>query len=771
MQEQQGSLEFLSSGSITVLGLLVIAVTGVLCWLAWHRSGYRKQTGWLELLRFVLVCLVVATLNQPEWFKTQPPDRRSTLAVLWDQSKSMETRDVLDSENVSDEPKSRAETIQPLMSEAVWKGNAADDTGNTQDADDLNVVFEPFSSALEPPEEATDLNAGLSHVLDSHTNLRGVVLLSDGDWNVGNSPVEAATRFRMKGIPVFAIGVGSRVPLPDLELVRMDAPTFAVVNKQIRIPFVVRSTLGQDQDVRVTLNINSRQQNSRQPSAVSKEPLATSQNQQPITKVVRVPAMRQAQDNIVCTLPATGEYTLSLRIDVGAGSPSPLQELIPENNEISAPISIREEQLRVLVIESYPRWEYRYLRNALERDPGVEVTCLLFHPELPKVGGGRSYIDRFPDERELSRYDVVFLGDVGIEEGQLTVEQTQELRKLVSAQASGLVFMPGRKGSHDSLVSGPLGDLYPVVLDPATSEGVGSSAQGYFSLTSSGQRSLLTRLGETDEDNSEVWRKLPGFFWSAGVKRAKVGTETLAVHDQVATASGRVPLIVTKTYGTGKVLFMGTDSAWRWRHGVEDKYHYRFWSQVARWMAYRRQMAQSESIRLFYSPDRPNVDDVLTLNANAIDNVGGPLDSGTVVVQAISPSGKTQTIRLQPGTEDLAGLFVGSFVPKEPGNYRLVASSSETGASVQTDLSVQGLNREQQGRLARFDVLEEIAKITEGKLVSVSEVPNLLAYLAALPEPEPTVHRTRIWAHPIWAGTLILLLGIFWVARKMTGAI
>ena len=753
MQEQQGSLEFLSSSPIMVLGVLVVAVTSVLCWLAWHRSGYRKQTGWLELLRFVLVCLVVVTLNQPEWLKTQPPDRRSTLVVLWDQSKSMETLDVFDDQDLSGERKSRAEAIQPLMSEAVWRGDSASGTGNAEDADALNVVFEPFSSTLDPPETATDLNVGLSRVLDNHANLRGVVLLSDGDWNVGNSPVAAATRFRMKGIPVFAVGVGSSVPLPDLELVRMDAPTFAVVNKQIRIPFVVHSTLGQDRDVRVTLNVNKK----------SESAAVTAESQ--VTKVVRVPAMRQAQDNIICTLPATGEYTLSLRIAQDE------EELIPENNEISAPIAIREEQLKVLVVEAYPRWEYRYLRNALERDPGVEVTCLLFHPELPKVGGGRSYIKRFPDARELSRYDVVFLGDVGIKEDQLTVEQTRELRKLVSAQASGLVFMPGRTGSHDSLVSGPLGDLYPVVLDPATPHGVGSSAQGYFALTGSGQRNLLTRLGDTDQDNGEVWRKLPGFFWYAGVKRAKAGTETLAVHDQVATASGRVPLIVTKTYGTGKVLFMGTDSAWRWRQGVEDKYHYRFWSQVARWMAYRRQMAQSESIRLFYSPDRPNVDDVLTLNANAIDNVGGPLDSGAVVVQAISPSGKTQTIRLEPGTEDLAGLFVGSFVPKEPGNYRLLASSSETGASVQTDLSVQGLNREQQGRLARFDVLAEIAKITEGKLVSISEVPSLLAQLAALPEPEPTVHRTRIWAHPIWAGILIFLLGVFWVARKMTGSI
>ena len=735
MQEQQGNLEFLSSGSIMGLGLFIVAVTGVLCWLAWHRSGYRMQTGWLELLRFVLVCLVVTTLNQPEWLKTQPPDRRSTLAVLWDASKSMETRDVFKDQDLSSERKSRAETIQPLMSEEVWKPS---------DTTDLNVVFEPFSSQLDPPEEATDLNAGLAHVLDNHANLRGVVLLSDGDWNVGNSPVEAATRFRMKGIPVFTIGIGSKVPLPDLELVRMDAPTFGVTNKQLRIPFVVRSTLGQDRDVSVTLSVN---------------------NEARVTKVVRVPAMSQAQENIVWTPPATENYTLNLRIARDA------EELIPENNEISAPISIREEQLRVLVIESYPRWEYRYLRNALERDQGVEVTCLLFHPELPQVGGGRTYIKRFPDARELSRFDVVFLGDVGVKEDQLTVEQTRELRKLVSAQASGIVFMPGRSGSHDTLIPGPLADLYPVILDPATPQGVGSNIQGYFALTASGQRSLLTRLGDTDQDNGEVWRKLPGFFWYTGVKRAKAGTETLAVHDQVATASGRVPLIVTKTFGAGKVLFMGTDSAWRWRHGVEDRYHYRFWSQVARWMAYRRQMAQSEAIRLFYSPDRPNVDDVLTLNANAIDNVGGPLDSGSVVVQAISPSGKTQTIRLQPGTEDLAGLFVGSFVPKEPGNYRLVASSSETGASVQTDLSVQGLNREQQGRLARFDVLDEIAKITEGKLVPVSDVPSLLEHLAALPEPAPTVHRTRIWAHPIWAGILVFLLGAFWVARKMNGAV
>ena len=81
------------------------------------------------------------------------------------------------------------------------------------------------------------------------------------------------------------------------------------------------------------------------------------------------------------------------------------------------------------------------------------------------------------------------------------------------------------------------------------------------------------------------------------------------------------------------------------------------------------------------------------------------------------------------------------------------------------------MDRERQGRLARFDVLAEIATITRGRLTRVSEVDQLREHLAALPEPEPTVRRTRLWSHPAWGGFLIFLMGVFWVGRKMTGTI
>ena len=105
----------------------------------------------------------------------------------------------------------------------------------------------------------------------------------------------------------------------------------------------------------------------------------------------------------------------------------------------------------MLVIETFPRWEYRYLRNALERDPGVQVNCLLLHPDLGTVGAGRGYLKAFPKDEQMTKYDVVFLGDVGTDRGQLTSEQCVALQKLVRDQAAGLVFMPGLRGYEGSL--------------------------------------------------------------------------------------------------------------------------------------------------------------------------------------------------------------------------------------------------------------------------------------------------------------------------------
>ena len=201
-----------------------------------------------------------------------------------------------------------------------------------------------------------------------------------------------------------------------------------------------------------------------------------------------------------------------------------------ENNSIEALLPVRKEQLHVLVIESYPRWEYRYLRNALQRDPGVEVNTLLFQPDSATPGAGRGISPAMPKEEELTKYDVVFLGDVGTDQGQLTLEQCAELQKLVRDQAAGLVFLPGLRGYEASLQETPLAELMPIVWDDAQPRGYGTSAPGNFALTEAGMHSLLTKLEDTDEASAQVWANLPGFQWYAPVMRAKAGSEILAIH-------------------------------------------------------------------------------------------------------------------------------------------------------------------------------------------------------------------------------------------------
>ncbi len=718
--------------SVVVAGAFVLVVAG-LGWMAWRRSGYRTSTGLLEALRLLIAVGIALTLNQPEWREIFQPEHQPTLAILADTSRSMETCDVIDPGNPAAAPRARSVLAKGLMDLAAWRDVAPR----------MDVVVEPFSSDQQPASEGTDLNAALLRAAEKYPRLHAVVLLTDGDWNTGEPPAHAATRLRMREVPVFAVPLGAESRLPDVELSSFEVPTFAIAGKPLRIPFTIVSSLPRDEAVILEMK---------------------SSTGEVITKPVVIPAMGRLQEVMTWRPEKPGELKLTLAVPKTGG------ERLLENNVIEAPLAVRKEQLRVLIVESFPRWEYRYLRNALERDPGVEVNCLLFQPDLGKPGAGRGYLSAMPKDEELTKYDVVFLGDVGVEKGQLTLEQCIALQKLVRDQAGGLVFLPGLRGSEGSLQSTALGELMPIVWDDAQPRGWGTSAPGKFALTEAGTRSLLTKLEDTDEASARVWQTLPGFQWYAPVVRARAGSEILATHGTETNRFGRVPLIVTKTYGGGKVLFMGTDGAWRWRKGVEDKYHYRFWGQVVRWMAYQRNMAQGEKMRLFYSPDRPAIGAVLTLNANVTSLTGEPLRDGAVIAQITAPSGRVASVRLPPAGEDAWGLFTGSFTPAEPGEHQVQLSCVEAGSALSATISVQGTSREKLGQPARIDVLREIAQLTRGRLMESADPAAVIAAIAALPQPAARERRVQLWAHPVWAGTLVLLLGVFWAGRKAAGS-
>jgi hypothetical protein len=727
------SLTFLSSPAVLALSLIGVAAIGAFSYVTWHRSGYRPAVGFLELLRVAIAAFVAILFNQPEWIEESRPEEKPTIAVFADASASMDTRDIMASGSPDSALLTRRESAAPLTDPAAW--------GRLGER--MKVELE----AISPPEpgRGTDLAAPLASAPDKFHNLRGIVLVSDGDWNEGLPPVEAAARLRLKNVPIFAVPVGSPTRLPDVELLSLDAPTFGVAGKSVRIPFTIDSALPREYATTVTLRTSDGDE---------------------VTKDVKIAPMGRTSDWLVWKPKSVGDFSVTLNV------PRHHDEIVNDNNRLTAPIAIREEKLRVLLVESYPRWEYRYLRNALSRDPGVELSCLLFHPGLTKVGGGnKDYIKAFPGGLdELSKFDVVFLGDVGTEQGQLTPENCRLLKGLIEHQASGLVFMPGWQGKEFSLLDTELDDLMPVLLDGSQPGGWGLRTPSHFELTELGRRSLLTKLADTQDDNMEVWEGLPGFQWYAPVLRARPGSEVLCVHKDVSNEYGRLPLLVTRTFGAGKVLFMGTDGAWRWRKGVEDTYHYRFWGQVVRWMAYQRNVAKGETMRLFYVPDQPQMRQTLTLHANVTERGGEPLQKGDVTARITAPSGKVELVRLN-STGDEWGVFTGRFNAEEPGKHQVQLFCKQTGATLDASFYVQGAAVERVGKPARPEVLEELARVTHGKVIPADRIDDIVQSIAAIPDPPPSIHRVPLWSEPSTAGVLIALMGIFWTGRKIIGLI
>src|SRR4051812_716954 len=292
------TLTFLWTPWSAALSIGVVLLGAVLCWYAWRRSGYARAQGLLELFRLALIALMALCLNQPEWLEEFRPTDKPTILVLWDNSTSMDTRDVQLAPSAGSRLITRREAIANLVDEAAWESLRAR----------TDVIVQPFSAP--GPQSRTDLYEPLAQAPEKIKNLVGIVLISDGDWNEGPPPVQAATKLRLKGVPVYSIPIGSPARLPDIELVNLGSPTFGVAGKAVRIPFTIESTLPRESLTSVTLKTSDGEE---------------------INEEVRIAPMGRTSGSVLWKPAKTGDITLTLDV------PKHPDEAYADNNRLSAP--------------------------------------------------------------------------------------------------------------------------------------------------------------------------------------------------------------------------------------------------------------------------------------------------------------------------------------------------------------------------------------------------------------------------------------------------
>ena len=226
-------------------------------------------------------------------------------------------------------------------------------------------------------------------------------------------------------------------------------------------------------------------------------------------------------------------------------------------------------------------------------------------------------------------------------------------------------------------------------------------------------------------------------------------------------------MIAWHRYGAGTSIWMGVDETWLWRNNVGDKYQYRFFGQMIRFLSLQ---SFTRSKRFFVTTDKTQYDvgEEVRIRAEIRDR-DDLVEQEAQEVLLDLPTGDQETLTLS-ALEGEPGTFEGTFKPVQVGGYRLHMDPGDRGSleEVASRLFEVRLPRlELQDPRMDEETLRAVAAASGGRFLRLHE-------LASLPEEiEPLEERVRVgkseedlWDRwPMLAAFLVLLV-LEWIGRK-----
>lgn len=332
-------------------------------------------------------------------------------------------------------------------------------------------------------------------------------------------------------------------------------------------------------------------------------------------------------------------------------SSASLAQISADNDLVSTALVVQEDPLRALVLDHQPRWEARYLASMLERDPRVKAVRRYQSIRLPR--GETELLP--PSFSELQNYDAVVLGD--LDRTQLPPQDQENLERFVRERGGLLIVLTGPRGMPSAFPVGPLAKMLPVL--PANQH---SQAQGPIGvrLSPAGQEDIITRILDDPERNRQLWSLLPPLDQVVSGMVPKTGARTLL--STAAPQGPGDPVLVLSRYGAGKIVYLGTDTTWRWRDRLGERVHQVFWQQILRWGLDARLRGRSPQLMVCLDRTRLAPGEGTTLRVSCTDLQGNP--------SGIAPQAKLLRVDTAEGEkEQVAGTLALAAISDQAGAY------------------------------------------------------------------------------------------------------
>lgn len=741
-------------GGLLLLAAALTALSAVLYRRAVRFTGPVWGTA-LLFLKTAALLLVLFLIFRPTLEYSDASTARQRLLAVVDDSRSMRLKDSL-------QGKERLRAAKDLLlQDGLLDGLPEFEVELAALSNPQGRLSRAELEKLEANGGSSDLEAALREAALARgaDRLAGVILLSDGAdaaRSASEQPLAA---------PVFSVGLGSDAPpesaARDLIVASVRSDEFARTESVFTVLVEIRGAGPRAADEPETAEIRIRRGDTVVASAE-----------------VRVPQRGRIEEAALHFTPkeeGLEQYTVELEaLD---------QEATAENNRWSFSVQVRGQKIRLLLLDGVLRLEFKFLKLALLKDPGIELAAMALTSRDRLLQQGGDLAQGFPSSRQgMRRYDAIVLGD--IPPGFFTAEQVEDLKRYVSEDGGGLLMIGGTSSFESGAWAGTaLEHLLPFSLGEG---GLGhENTPLWMFATFEGKRHpVFHGCLEYFEGGGDL--KLPHLEGASRIARLKPGAALLAAGAGASLTA--VPLLAVQRYGEGKCAGFTADTTWRWYlelkgQGLESPYH-RFWGQLLRWLARTEKRIPDLENPLMVWTDKRNYapGERVEVSVRALPSGQGEPEAVPVLVSRAEPGGgdsEAEARRLEcrrsPGEEPL---WRGNFTAPggaAPGGgesleaWRLSARLDPTSGAperAEAFFSVGGVPTEFFQTAMDRKALTALGERTGGAFYNAVQAARIPADLRKRQEASWQVKTQAASEHWLFFPALLFLLALEWGLRK-----
>jgi uncharacterized membrane protein len=739
----RGTFVFANGWPVWLLFAGIAAAAGVLAFLIWRKHGARNggvRAAAVWLLQTALAALLLFMLWHPALSVATLRPQQNIVAVVVDDSGSMAIKDEGSS--------ARKDKAVDILNSSLLNSLR----------DKFQVRLYKMSDHLERIEKLDQVTAAApsTHIGDSLKEvvadaaslpIGAVVLLSDGADNSGGVDLETISEIRRQRIPVHTIGLGREKMDHDIEVTGAEVAPRALPDSRLSaaVTFHQHGYTGD----KVKLNIKDGAK-----LIASKDVVLSGEGTEQV-------------ENVLFNAGAAGVRAFDISIDPLANEEN------AKNNKITRLVNVDQRKPRILYLEGEPRWEFKFLRRAVEDDHTIDLVTMLRTTQnkiyRQNIANPKELEDGFPTKvEELFGFEGIILGSV--DAPYLSQAQQELIKQFVDRRGGGVLFLGGK----DSLSDGgwgksPVAEILPTVLPDRKNTFVrmGATAQ----LTHDGRDNLITRIEEDPDKNVERWKKLPYIMNFQDPGQPKPGAIVLVDGYPMGGGGQKFALLTIQPYGRGRTAIFATGGSWRWQmlQPVADKSHEMFYEQLLRWLVSDTPRAVQGSTPKQLLADEAHV----KLRAEVRDKTYMQASDATVEAHIIGPEGIAEAVEMRPEPLE-QGVYSAEWTTPKPGSYlvEMVAKrgQDELGRDVLTFRREDGVAENFKVEQNR-ELLEKLSSETGGRYYKPSEASKLSKEIS-FSEAGVNVRETRdLWDMPAIFLALIMMRSAEWMLRRRWGVI